>query len=189
MKRFHVHLGVEDLERSVRFYAQLFGAEPVVRKHDYAKWMLDDPRVNFAISRRGAGAGANHLGVQVDSDAELAGVRAQFEAADAATTVAEPGASCCYAKSDKHWVTDPQGIAWEAFHTLGTIPTFAGESEPSAAEARCGPAIPESGTHADRAPAAVPSASANACCAPPSTEAANACCAPGPRRKATACCC
>ena len=184
MKRFHVHLGVEDLERSVRFYAQLFSAEPVVRKPDYAKWMLDDPRVNFAISRRGAKAGVNHLGVQVDSDAELAGVRAQFEAADAATTVAEPGASCCYAKSDKHWVTDPQGIAWEAFHTLGTIPTFAGESEPSAAKACCGPASAESETNADRAPA-----SANACGAPPSTEAPKACCAPAPRRKATACCC
>jgi catechol 2,3-dioxygenase-like lactoylglutathione lyase family enzyme len=188
MKRFHVHLGVEDLERSVRFYAHLFGAEPVVRKLDYAKWMLEDPRVNFAISRRGAGVGVKHLGVEVDSDAELAGVRAQFEAANAAATVAEPGASCCYAKSDKHWVTDPQGIAWEAFHTLGAIPSFAAESEPSsAADACCGPAIAPSGTNADRAPAAVPPAAA-ACCAPPGAEVATACCTPAPRGKATACC-
>jgi hypothetical protein len=94
-----------------------------VRKDDYAKWMLDDPRINFAISQRGSAAGVNHLGLQVESAAELAAVRAQFEAADAATTLAEPGASCCYAKSDKHWVTDPQGIAWEASTRSRRSPT------------------------------------------------------------------
>ena len=120
-----------DLDQSIRFYSNLFGMEPSVRKDDYAKWMLDDPRVNFAISHRGNAIGVNHLGLQVESDAELASVRGQFAAADAAATVDEPGANCCYAKSDKHWVTDPQGIAWEAFHTLGTIPLFGGDSAQS----------------------------------------------------------
>ena len=124
MKRFHVHLGVPDLNASIRFYSGLFGMAPSVQKDDYAKWMLDDPRVNFAISARGQAAGLNHLGLQAESADELAGIRTQFEAADATATVAEPGAQCCYVKSDKHWVTDPQGIAWEAFHTLESIPLF-----------------------------------------------------------------
>jgi catechol 2,3-dioxygenase-like lactoylglutathione lyase family enzyme len=129
MKRFHVHLGVPDLAESILFYSGLFGMQPTVQKDDYAKWMLDDPRVNFAISHRGRAPGLNHLGLQAESAAELAGIRSQFEAADASTTIAEPNAHCCYAKGDKHWVTDPQGIAWEAFHTLDTIPLF-GADEP-----------------------------------------------------------
>jgi catechol 2,3-dioxygenase-like lactoylglutathione lyase family enzyme len=129
MKRFHVHLGVPDLSASVRFYSDLFGMAPTVRKDDYAKWMLDDPRVNFAISQRGRAAGLNHLGLQAESAEELAVIRTQFEAADASATVAEPGALCCYVKSDKHWVTDPQGIAWEAFHTLDSIPLFGSDIE------------------------------------------------------------
>jgi len=176
MKRFHVHLGVEDLDRSIRFYSHLFGAEPTVRKDDYAKWMLDDPRVNFAISRRGNAIGVNHLGLQVESDAELAGVRAQFEAADATATVAEPGASCCYAKSDKHWVTDPQGIAWEAFHTLGAIPFFDGENAEVSMPGSC------------CSPVAAQPAAANACCAPATANSDVACCTPATRRKTTACC-
>jgi catechol 2,3-dioxygenase-like lactoylglutathione lyase family enzyme len=124
MKRFHVHLGVPDLDASIAFYSGLFGMAPSVRKDDYAKWMLDDPRVNFAISHRGRAPGLNHLGLQAESAEELAGIRTQFEAADASATVAEPNAHCCYAKGDKHWVTDPQGIAWEAFHTLDTILLF-----------------------------------------------------------------
>lgn len=141
MKRFHVHLGVPDLAASIRFYSGLFGMPPSVQKDDYAKWMLDDPRVNFAISHRGRVPGLNHLGLQAESADELAGIRTQFEAADAAATVAEPGAQCCYVKSDKHWVTDPQGIAWEAFHTLETIPLFDREAESKPAAAGCcGPA-------------------------------------------------
>ena len=128
MKRFHVHLGVPDLPASIRFYSRLFGMAPSVQKDDYAKWMLDEPRVNFAISQRGQAAGLNHLWLQAESADELAGLRAQFDAADATATVAEPGAMCCYAKSDKHWVTDPQGIAWEAFHTLDSIPRFGSET-------------------------------------------------------------
>jgi catechol 2,3-dioxygenase-like lactoylglutathione lyase family enzyme len=123
MKRFHVHVAVPDLAASIRFYSTLFGAEPVVTKVDYAKWMLDDPRVNFAISQRGAKTGVNHLGFQVDSGAELAAMHGQLEAADRGV-VAEMGVNCCYAKSDKYWVTDPAGIAWESFHSLGTIPVF-----------------------------------------------------------------
>jgi catechol 2,3-dioxygenase-like lactoylglutathione lyase family enzyme len=137
MKRFHVHLGVPDLPASIRFYSDLFGMAPTVQKPDYAKWMLDDPRVNFAISHRSRAAGFNHLGLQAESADELAGIRTLFEAADARSTVAEPDAHCCYVKSDKHWVTDPQGIAWEAFHTLETIPLFGAEETAEAVASGC----------------------------------------------------
>ena len=128
MKRFHVHLGVPDLPASIRFYTDLFGVEPAVAKDDYAKWMLEDPRVNFAISRRGQRTGLNHLGLQAESADELAAVRQRFESADRTTTIAEPDSHCCYAISNKHWVTDPQGIAWEAFHTLDTFPLYNGHT-------------------------------------------------------------
>lgn len=123
MKRFHVHVAVPDLEASIRFYSTLFAAEPTVRKDDYAKWMLDDPRVNFAISARGSNGGVNHLGFQVESADELEGMEAQLLAADQ-SLVAEKNAACCYARSDKYWITDPAGIAWETFHTLSSIPVF-----------------------------------------------------------------
>jgi len=121
MKRMHVHVAVEDLDRCVRFYSALFATEPSVLKPDYAKWMLEDPRVNFAISMNRQPVGVNHLGFQVESDEELRGMRAQLEAADA-RMMEENEQPCCYAKSDKYWVTDPTGIAWETFHTLGRIP-------------------------------------------------------------------
>lgn len=130
MKRFHVHVGVNDLEESVQFYSRMFGIAPSVLKPDYAKWMVEDPRLNFAISARGSQPGVNHLGIQVDTDAELQGVRDQLVAADQGL-VAEVGANCCYAKSDKYWVTDPQGLAWETFHSLGSIPMFGTDPEPS----------------------------------------------------------
>jgi catechol 2,3-dioxygenase-like lactoylglutathione lyase family enzyme len=123
MKRLHVHVSVNDLPASIRFYQTLFGAEPAVTKPDYAKWMLEDPRVNFAISTHRQPVGVNHLGLQVDTDEELRGMRAQLEAADA-RMVEENEQPCCYAKSDKYWVTDPTGIAWETFHTLGSIPVY-----------------------------------------------------------------
>lgn len=145
MKRFHVHLGVADLDQSIRFYSGLFGAQPNVRKDDYAKWMIEDPRVNFAISKRGGKVGINHLGLQADSADELAGIREHFSAADQASLKDEPGASCCYAKSDKHWVTDPQGIAWEGYHTLGEVRYFdSDETETSAVSACCKPTPEES---------------------------------------------
>lgn len=131
MKRFHVHLGVPDLAASIRFYSSLFDMAPTVEKPDYAKWMLDDPRVNFAISQRAARPGLNHLGVQVDSADELAGLRERFAAADAAALTDEPNANCCYARSDKHWVRDPLGIAWEAFHSLGTVEIHGDEARAS----------------------------------------------------------
>lgn len=139
MKRFHVHVAVDDLDRSLQFYSALFGCAPTLVKPDYAKWMLDDPRINFAISARGAAAGVDHLGIQVDSAEELDALQAQFRAADAAT-VSEPGTACCYAESDKHWAQDPSGIAWEAYHTLASIPTFKRGEESAEANACCSPA-------------------------------------------------
>jgi len=139
MKRFHVHVAVPDLERSIRFYSTLFGAGPSVVKDDYAKWMLEDPRVNFAISRRGDAAGVNHLGFQVEDAAELARMHAQLEAADAGV-VEEKQVSCCYASSDKYWVTDPSGIAWETFRSLGTVPFYSGaEAAADKGDACCAP--------------------------------------------------
>ena len=140
MKRFHVHVAVQDLTASIRFYSSLFGLEPSVVKPDYAKWMLEDPRLNFAISQRGAAPGVNHLGIQVDSPEELTALREQAAKADIEARD-EIGANCCYAKSDKYWVQDPQGVAWETFHTLGSIPVF-GEHSESAAEACCVPEVP-----------------------------------------------
>ncbi|HEX9392896.1 MAG TPA: ArsI/CadI family heavy metal resistance metalloenzyme [Usitatibacteraceae bacterium] len=128
MKRFHVHVAVSDLAQGIRFYAGMFGQAPTVRKDDYAKWMLDDPRVNFAISARGNAAGVNHLGIQAESAEELTEIHQRLQSADQ-TVQAEPDASCCYAKSDKYWVTDPAGVAWESFHTLGDIPTFNGSAD------------------------------------------------------------
>ena len=122
-KRFHVHLHVADLEQNIGFYSKMFGAEPARREIDYAKWMLDDPKLNFAISTRGAATGIDHLGLQTDDPAELAAMRAQAKAADLAMAV-EGSTTCCYAKSDKHWITDPQGIAWEHFHTMAQSVTF-----------------------------------------------------------------
>ena len=123
MKRFHVHTHVDDLAKSIAFYSQLFDAPPTRVESDYAKWMIEDPRINFAISTRGTKPGIDHLGFQTDDAAELAQLKARAEAADMAL-LDEGRTTCCYARSDKHWVTDPQGIAWEHFHTLGDIPVF-----------------------------------------------------------------
>jgi catechol 2,3-dioxygenase-like lactoylglutathione lyase family enzyme len=119
MKRLHVHVGVADLDRSIAFYSTMFGAEPTVARPDYAKWMLDDPRVNFAISAgRHAGKGIQHLGVQTESGEELSEVYGRLRAAD--RPVLEEGrTTCCYAKSEKSWIADPDGIVWEAFYTDG----------------------------------------------------------------------
>lgn len=121
MKRFYIHAHVEDLEASITFYSKLFAAAPTRVENDYAKWMLDDPRINFAISTRGGTPGIDHLGIQVDSEDELAELKTRAQAADM-PMLDEGETSCCYARSDKHWITDPQGIAWEHFHTLRGIP-------------------------------------------------------------------
>jgi catechol 2,3-dioxygenase-like lactoylglutathione lyase family enzyme len=123
MKRFHVHLHVDDLAASLGFYSKLFGAEPSRVEADYAKWMLDDPPLNFAISTRGAAPGIDHVGIQTDDPAELEAMKTRAAAADLALRD-EGATTCCYARSEKHWVTDPQGLAWEHFHTLGEIPVF-----------------------------------------------------------------
>ena len=138
MKRFHVHAHVEDLQASIAFYSKLFAAEPTRVETDYAKWMLDDPRINFAISTRGGKPGVDHLGIQADSDDELAELKERARAADMAL-LDEGETSCCYARSDKYWLTDPQGIAWEQFHTLGSIPVFSEAAAPVEASACCTP--------------------------------------------------
>lgn len=124
MKRFHVHVHVEDLARNIEFYSKMFGAQPARIESDYAKWMLDDPAVNFAISTRGEGrVGLDHMGIQVDNAQDLQAMKAQAEAADL-SLLDEGATTCCYARSDKHWIVDPQGLPWEHFQTLGSIPTF-----------------------------------------------------------------
>ncbi|MGY4827091.1 ArsI/CadI family heavy metal resistance metalloenzyme [Sphaerotilaceae bacterium SBD11-9] len=159
MKRFHVHAHVEDLQASIAFYSRMFGAEPTRVESDYAKWMLDDPRINFAISTRGGAAGVDHLGFQTDTAEELVELKERAEAAG--MTLRDVGeTSCCYARSDKHWVTDPQGIAWEHFHTLENIPVFseASQSDASDASACCAPSA------ARGKPVAIPVKSASSCC-------------------------
>jgi catechol-2,3-dioxygenase len=118
MKRFHLHISVQNLAESIRFYSTLFAAEPTVTKPDYAKWLLEDPRVNFAISTHGAKPGLDHLGIQAETAGDLQEVYARLALAD--RPVLEEGATtCCYAKSEKSWITDPSGLAWETFHTTG----------------------------------------------------------------------
>jgi len=156
MKRLHVSVAVSDLDQSVRFYATLFGAEPTVLKGDYAKWMLEDPRVNFSISSRGLHKGVDHLGIQVEDDADLAAVAGRL--ARAGESVHEQKATtCCYARSNKAWVHDPEGVAWETFHSFGESALY-GE---------------------DRADDAAAETEATACCTPtPERAAASSCCAP-----------
>ncbi|MBS78983.1 ArsI/CadI family heavy metal resistance metalloenzyme [Variovorax sp.] len=151
MKRFHVHLHVTDLGQSIAFYSKLFAAEPARIEGDYAKWMLEDPRLSFAISTRGATPGVDHLGFQVDEATELVNLKDRAEAADLAL-LDEGQTTCCYARSDKHWITDPQGVAWEHFQTLGNVPVFG----------KPGPA----------------KAAAAACCAPVAVPASASCCGP-----------
>lgn len=151
MKRMHVHVSVENLNRSIGFYSTLFGAPPSVVKDDYAKWMLDDPRVNFAISDRAKVAGLDHLGIQVENGAELAELSGRLKAAGE-TTRDQEATTCCYAMGDKSWVNDPSGLRWETFHTFGEAVTY-GEDEPGAK-----------------------GEAAAACCGAPAAQTATACC-------------
>lgn len=142
MKRFHVHIAVDDLDANIRFYSTVFGTPPTVTKPDYAKWMIEEPRINFAISDRGAKTGLDHLGFQVDSDEELGELRQKVAEAEIAA-LDQPQTECCYARSDKYWITDPQGIAWETYRTLGEAEIYGTDMprEPEAAEpgACCAP--------------------------------------------------
>ncbi len=156
MRRFHVNVSVADLAEGVRFYSALFAAEPTVLKDDYAKWMLEDPRINFAISQRGYPIGVNHVGFQVDSADELTAMRAQLTRADHAL-VEQAGAACCYANSDKYWITDPTGLAWETFHTLDGIPIYGADTD-----------IAPKTTGACCVPLAATAKKGEACCGPES---------------------
>lgn len=168
MKRFHVHVHVNNLAQNIAFYSAMFNQAPARTEADYAKWMLQDPPVNFAISTRGDKPGVDHLGIQVESGEELATLKAQANRADMAL-LDEGETTCCYARSDKYWVTDPQGIAWEQFHTLSNIPVFSqknSEQNKAQASACC-------------APAATKSVASASCCGPTATQSANgakACC-------------
>ncbi len=128
MKRMHLHLSVADLDQSIAFYATLFGAEPSVVKGDYAKWMLDDPKVNFAISARGLAPGVDHVGIQAETKDELTEIAARLKAAGE-ETLDQEATTCCYAQSDKSWVRDPSGVRWESFFTFGDAVAY-GEDEP-----------------------------------------------------------
>jgi catechol 2,3-dioxygenase-like lactoylglutathione lyase family enzyme len=128
MKRFHVHVAVADLEQSIGFYSTFFNSAPTVKKEDYAKWMLDDPRINFAISTRGRAPGLDHLGIQVEDPEDLKGISARLKIAQQ-PIVEQEQTTCCYAKANKAWVHDPQGIAWESFYTVGTATTYGEDAD------------------------------------------------------------
>lgn len=139
MNRFHVHVNVADLAKSIGFYSELFGVEPVVQHPDYAKWMIDDPQLNFAISTgQGETLGIAHLGLQAADKGALAAIGERLNAADA-ISLAETATTCCYAQSDKFWAEDPQGVRWETFHTHGTATVYGGGAQPGEASKCCGP--------------------------------------------------
>lgn len=145
MRRFHVNVAVADLDESIRFYSTLFDAQPAVIKEDYAKWMLDDPRINFAVETRSTVKGVNHLGIQVESADDLAALRENLEAAEGAI-LDQPDVTCCYARSSKAWISDPNGVSWETFLTHGDstdygeetgLPMTAAESKTPASKTAC----------------------------------------------------
>lgn len=150
MKRLHLHVAVDNLDRSIGFYSTLFGARPTVTKSDYAKWMLDDPKVNFAISARGAEAGIDHVGIQVESEDELRVLASRLKEAGESTRDQE-AASCCYAKSHKSWISDPSGLRWETFFTFGEATTYGEDDVPAMDDA-------------PKAACCTPKANAKACC-------------------------
>jgi catechol 2,3-dioxygenase-like lactoylglutathione lyase family enzyme len=160
MKRFHVHVSVDNLANSVAFYSKLFGAMPSKHEADYAKWMLEDPRLNFAISVRGHKTGVNHFGMQVESQNELAALKVLADSAARGEVIDQGAASCCYANSEKHWVMDPQGIAWEHFHTMGAAQTYGEDIRPRADAAASACCVP---TTVIAAPASIAAPVATSC--------------------------
>jgi catechol 2,3-dioxygenase-like lactoylglutathione lyase family enzyme len=161
MKRLHVHIAVKDLPRAIEFYSTLFDAAPSVQKGDYAKWMLDDPRVNLAISARGAKPGVEHLGIQAENGDELAEVYDRLQRADAPVLV-EGDTVCCYARSEKSWISDPAGVPWEVFHTTGDSAVYGGGPELNDGRLASTP----TGMAVERAccPAPAPKAESSGCC-------------------------
>lgn len=143
MKRLHIHVGVNKIDEAVKFYSALFGKQPVKTKPDYAKWLLDDPRVNFAISTRAKTKGVDHLGIQVDEDSELEELRERMEAEDM-SLFNEGETVCCYARSDKTWVTDPAGIPWETYRTMEDAQIFSGATMTQENKSACCPPKKES---------------------------------------------
>jgi catechol 2,3-dioxygenase-like lactoylglutathione lyase family enzyme len=139
MKRFHIHIAVKELETNIQFYSRLFGQEPSKQREDYAKWELEDPRVNFAISSRGHEEGVNHLGFQAENEAELSGLRKLALAASDGELFDEGETACCYARSEKHWTIDPSGIAWEHYYTMDDAESFGEDSVPGENSACCVP--------------------------------------------------
>lgn len=160
MKRIHLHVAVGDLETSIGFYSTLFGTAPSVRKSDYAKWRLEDPRVNFAISKRGRAGGLDHLGIEAESAEELAAIASRLAAAGE-RLVEEQAATCCYARSDKAWVVDPEGLSWETFFSFGESTVY-GEDQPALASCCTGEPEPAMAVPARATVAA-------SCCAPAAT--------------------
>jgi catechol 2,3-dioxygenase-like lactoylglutathione lyase family enzyme len=144
MSRFHMHVVVENLDISTRFYTALFGAEPTTAREDYIKWALDDPRINFVITSRGHIPGLDHVGIQTDTDEELEALQARLAAAGI-TGQTQKDTACCYERSNKHWTLDPQGIAWEVFHSLHPIPTFNDETSEPAVFGCCAPDLGSTG--------------------------------------------
>jgi catechol 2,3-dioxygenase-like lactoylglutathione lyase family enzyme len=161
MKSFHVHIAVEDLAASVRFYSNLFGHAPSKQQPDYAKWMLDEPRLNFAISMRGHAPGLNHFGFQVDSPEELAALERLAHAASGEAPRSSE-ATCCYARSKKHWTIDPQGLAWEHFQTTSDATAFGSDNVVADAAACCDP-LRESAHDSAQAGCCVANAGAPCC--------------------------
>jgi len=161
MKRLHIHIAVNKLSESIKFYSVIFNALPSVEREDYAKWDLEEPAVNFAISKRGHISGINHLGIQVDSEKELANIAKRLEHAEIDHSTQE-GSSCCYAHSNKHWSMDPQGIAWESFHTLENIPVFGEDTKTDLEDESSACCIPLSANSLENAN----SAEKAACCIP-----------------------
>jgi predicted enzyme related to lactoylglutathione lyase len=160
VNRLHVHLHVKDIDQSVGFYSTLFGTKPSRREPDYAKWMLENPRVNFAISARGGELGLSHLGIQVESEDELADVSARAKDA-AGQVLIERGATCCYASGNKAWAEDPQGVRWETFHTTGDLTNYGVGADETRLEG-----VRETATQAGccAAPEPVKAAAAETCC-------------------------
>jgi len=167
MKRFHVHVAVNDLGASINFYSKLFGQPPAKQQQDYAKWMLEDPRLNFAISSHGHAIGVNHFGMQAESHEELERLMALADDASNGAMLDQGESACCYAKSEKHWSVDPQGLAWEHFFTMSDTATF-GEDTASQTGACCIPLrSPDTAAPEGRGPCCLPQAAAQGqekCC-------------------------
>jgi catechol 2,3-dioxygenase-like lactoylglutathione lyase family enzyme len=172
MKRFHVHIAVNDLAASIAFYSRLFGAAPAKEKPDYAKWMLDDPRLNFAISSRGHAPGLNHFGMQADSAEELAALKGLADGAAGGALLDQGEAACCYAKSEKHWVLDPQGLAWEHFLTMGDAVAYGKDTATPGADGAGACCVPLHSAVAET------EAKQGACCIPSEAAAGQKACCP-----------